>query len=189
LVLAGCASNKPAALAKGDAPTLGVLSRALDPGAVAATRTFYVAPNNQPSMSNSFVTGSSLQQAFADRIATRLVQRGLTQAPSDMADVTVIFTVQVPNKPTAAGSNGDAQGLAYADQLLQEAQALQTRDNFLDNDRLDMRIKMVGARSNQPIWVGSIAGVLSAGQDTRGRLLDTLDAVDRLLDRYPKVPK
>jgi hypothetical protein len=188
LMLTGCAP-KQGPVMQGDSPKLGVLSRVEDPAAVAGARSFYVQPNSQLSMSNSFVAGTSLQQVFADRIAGDLVKRGLTQGPPDMADMTVVYTVHDPSQTTPAAGSGSTQGLAYADQLLSEARAMQTKDNFLDADRLDMRIKMVANNSRQVIWRGSIAGVLSAGEDTRGRLLDPMDAVDRLLAQYPKVAK
>ena len=165
---------------------LGVVSRADDPAAVAATRSFYVAPNNQLAMSNSFIVGQPLNKVFADRIATKLASRGLQQAPPDMADVIVVFTVQDPNASSANGG-GNTQGLAYADQLLNEAKGLETKDNFLDNDRLDFRIRMVSSKSQKPIWRGSVAGVMPASQGSRGRLMEVLNAVDRLLEQYPKV--
>jgi hypothetical protein len=61
--------------------------------------------------------------------------------------------------------------------------------SILGADRLDLRISMVGVRSQRVIWSGAIAGVLPPGEDTRTRMLDTLGAVDRLLDQYPRVPK
>ncbi len=188
--VAGCSSNKPPATSSQQtASDLGVLSRVEDPAAVAAVRTFYVAPNTQPSMSDSFVTGTPLQQAFADEIANKLTARGLIQAPQDMADATVVFTVHTPKPPPASALNSPAEGLGYADQLLSDADAMQTRDNFLQNDRVDMRIKMMDAKTEKVIWRGSIAGVQAANEDTRGHMLDMLSAVDELIKKYPQVNK
>ena len=98
LMLTGCAP-KQGPVMQGDSPKLGVLSRVEDPAAVAGARSFYVQPNGQLSMSNSFVAGTSLQQVFADRIAGDLVKRGLTQGPPDMADLTVVYTVHDLRNP------------------------------------------------------------------------------------------
>jgi hypothetical protein len=193
--LAGCASKSASPGGGGSSggagvgarSDFGVISKIDDPTTVAAVRTFYVAPNGQTAMASSFVAGAPLSQVFADRIATALVKKGLQQAPSDMADMTVTFSVQAPSASNANPSSS-AQGLSYADQLLNEAQSLETKDNFLDNDRLDFRIRMTTPKSaQQPIWRGAIAGVMPPGEATRDRLLDTLAAVDRLLDEYPKV--
>lgn len=168
---------------------LGVLSRNDDPAAVAAVKSFYVAPNDQPSMRNSYVVGASLGQAIADRVATDLTARGLTQAPPDMADATVVYTVHNPSSTAAAPSEtgGITQGLGYADQLLSEANALQSRDNFLDADRVDLRIRVINPKTQQVIWRGSIAGVLSAGEGPQARLVDVLNSIDKLFEQYPKV--
>jgi len=189
LLLAGCASKQNGGSSSGglgDSANFGVVGRIEDQAAVSSVRTFYVAPNTQTAMSNSFIVGSPLSQVFADRIATRFTKQGLQQAPQDMADAIVTFTVQNP-APASAANPGNAQGLAYADQLLNEAQGMETKDNFLDNSRLDFRIKMNTTKSPHLVWQGSIAGVLPANEGNRGRLLDTLSAVDRLIDQYPKV--
>jgi hypothetical protein len=187
-LLAGCGSHEKSG-GNGSAAALsnlGVIGRVDSPSDVAAVRTFYVAPNNQLCMKSDFVAGSPLHQVFAERIAERLTSRGLTQAPQDMADATVTFIVQDPAQ-SPVSSTGDSQGLAYADQLLAEANAMSSKDNFLQNDRVDLRVKMTSNKTQQPIWRGSIAGVLSASHGPRGRLIDLLAAVDKLFDQYPKV--
>jgi hypothetical protein len=46
---------------------------------------------------------------------------------------------------------------------------------------------MMTSKSPHPIWRGSIAGVMPADKGSRGRLIDTLAAVDKLLEEYPKM--
>ena len=191
LILAGCTSTK-SGTSPASSHDLGILARNDAPAEVAAVRTFYVQPNVQPAMGSSFVVGVSLHEAFSDRIASGLTAKGLTQAPPGMADVTVVFTVHNPTPPTTGNIEeigNDFQGLSSADQLLSEADAMQSSDNFLDRDRVDLRIRIISAKTKKPIWRGSVAGVLAANEDARGRLIDVLDAVDRLLDKYPHVPK
>ena len=105
-------------------------------------------------------------------------------APPDSADARVVFVVQNPTPAPAQA--GASQGIGYADQLLAEAKALQTNDNFLQNDQMNMRIDVIRSTTNQTIWHGSISGVTAPGEDNRGRLLDMLAAVDKMLSKYPQ---
>lgn len=186
LTLAGCSTSGDPAV--DSSSSLGVIAQNLAPTDVASVRTFFVTPNDQVEMSNTFDQGVALGQIFADRLASRLTDRGLIQAPIEMADARVSFSVKVP-KRAARPQGSDTQSLAYADQLLAEATAMQPADNFLRNDRVDMIISVTSIKTNQVVWRGSISGVLSAAEGTRGRLLDMLDAVDQLMNRYPKVEK
>lgn len=184
LAIAGCSSSSQTPQDLVGQTTLGVASYVDAPADVAAVRTFYVVPNTQPAMSGSYTEGASLQQVFAGRIASRLTDRGLTQAPPDSADARAVFVVQNPTPaPAVAGSSA---GLGYADQLLTEAKSLQTSDNFLKNDHMNMRIHIIRSATNQTIWHGTIAGVAAPGEDNRGRLLDMLAAVDKMLSTYPQ---
>ena len=163
-----------------------MLARVESPGDLALVRTFYVTPNTQSTMADTFTAGTPLAQVFADRIAAGLTARGLTQAPPDMADATVTFQV---NEPSAAApdESGNTQSLSYADQLLNEAKALDSDNSFLQSSQVDFRIKVLSGKTRQVLWRGSVAGVLSASEGNRGRLLDVMDAVDRVLEQYPKV--
>ncbi len=182
LAIAGCSSS-PAPQDLLGQTTLGVVSHVDVPADVSAVRTFYVVPNNQLAMSNSYIEGVALQQVFAGRIANRLTGRGLMQAPADSADARVVFVVRNPTPAPALA--GNSAGLGYADQLLAEAKSLQTSDNFLESDQMNMRIDIIRSTTNQTIWHGTIAGVAAPGEDNRGRLLEMLAAVDKMLSAYP----
>jgi hypothetical protein len=182
LALAGCSSSDSAA--GSSSQSLGVIAQNVAPAEVAGVHTFYVMPNNQVEMSNTFDQGAPLQQIFAERLATRLTERGLVQAPMEMANATVSFSVKTPRQ-AARTESGDTQSLAYADQLLAEAKAMGPADDFLKADRVDMTVSVTSTRTNKEIWRGSISGVLPAGEGTRDRLQDMLDAVDRLMKQYP----
>ncbi|GEM_PF-5948488 len=189
LTIVGCSGTQTApnpALSS----NLGVTSRVDNPSAVAAARTFYVMPNDQLAMRNSFSAGVPLQQLFAAKIAEILTAKGLTQAPSDIADTTVSFVVRTPS--TAANPDAgpeDTQSIGYADRLLAEAKSMQSSDNFLDRDRVDMRINMVGANTGMNIWHGAIAGVSNPGDGSHNRIAEMLRAVDRAFETYPKMQK